>query len=129
MFLIKSNNSSRSFVFSNLRGDEFTFEIDGDMYGAVEVSTYTDQFGLLRLIETCASYDRPWSGSKTWAAVDGNFDVAMSCSALGVVDIVVNIAAYGVAEEWSIQARLETDLGRLAIVANEARMFFKHENA
>tara|TARA_R110001606_G_scaffold388677_1_gene554207 strand:+ start:341 stop:730 length:390 start_codon:yes stop_codon:yes gene_type:complete len=129
MFEICSSSSTRRFVFSDLSKDKFRFELEGDIYAAVDVWSIDGFTTILELFKGCASLDRPWVGSKSWGAIEGDLELFITCTSLGKVHILAKLSRAGIAEEWSAQVMLETEFGQLPSIASDAEAFFGGRDA
>ena len=131
--VIRSNNSDRELVFSNLEGhpgDEyFQVEIRGfELRAKTRVYAYgTDAGSLNEIFQRLGQLDRPWSDAKTWNSLEGEFSLAITCDKLGHVRFKITIQTVdsrGPAEEVYVAAGLTLDLGALPSIAKDAQKFF-----
>jgi len=89
------------------------------------VSVYTDVFGLDNLFQELGSLERPWSGVKGWAGIEGDFSIAAASTSLGEVTFRVSLSVQsGSPEEWRIDMGVTTDFGQLSKIAAMSRAFF-----
>lgn len=64
---------------------------------------------------------RPWPNERCWQSTEGDFTLTVRCSALGAVQFqVVLKGLQGAPEEWQVTAGIESELGQLARIADEA---------
>jgi len=127
MFSIHSVSSSRELIFHSRNGDEFEVELKGGTPIAhLQVSAYTNQFGLDDLMQDLADMKKPWPGSKSWESLEGEFSISAICTTLGqVIFKVVFRNMLGTAEEWRLEFGLEVELGMLKDIGSKSRMFFR----
>ena len=126
MFSIHSTSSDRQLEFSNLRGELFTVVLNSSqLYVAKDISTYTDEFGLLRLFQDLAAQDRPWLAPFSWGSLEGDFKISATCTPLGVVTFQIHlIDQTGAAEMMDLSFSVSSELGQLPRIANAAKSFF-----
>jgi len=116
----------RELVFSNHKGEYFRVEIKGfELTAFTDVWAYTDANGLNQFFHELGCLERPWQGQRTWASIEGEFSISATCTSLGNVTFCVALRGLqGAAEEWSVEAGLETEFGQLAKIAKNAGLFF-----
>lgn len=127
MFAIHSNLSDREVRFFERRGDEFVVEVVGRGVAATQwVSAFTDSKGLARWMEELAANEFPWQGVKSWATLEGEFEISARCTVSGGVTFLVMLSGLpGANEEWRVSAGIESELGQLPSLAQAARHFFE----
>jgi hypothetical protein len=80
-----------------------------------------DVASLVGFFATLAEQQRPWQGALTWASLERDFKLAVTCSALGTIIFSVDLRGLqGAPEEWQIIAGIESELGQLARFAEDA---------
>lgn len=127
MFAIQSNSSDRQVQFLERRDDEFIVEIQGRGVSATQwVSAFSDSKGLARWMEDLAASRLPWKGAKSWATLEGEFEISATCTAGGAVTFTVTLSGLpGSGEEWRVTAGISSELGQLAGLAGAAQQFFE----
>lgn len=127
MFAIRSASSDSEVRFLDRLGDEFVVELQGHGVTATQwVSAFTDPQGLPGWFKDLASCALPWKGVKSWATLEGEFDISATCSPGGSVTFTVSLKGLpGSAEEWCVTAGTSSELGRLTVIAGEAQKFFE----
>ena len=125
-FSITSSTSNEQFIFSERNGEFFDFEVVGeDLRAVIKVSTYTDDLGIFNLFQKVGGYTRPWDGEESWESLEGEFVITLTCNSTGTVIIQVKLTQWNSgSEDWHLTAHLNTELGLLQQVANEASAFF-----
>ncbi|KLD65601.1 DUF6228 family protein [Dyella japonica] len=128
MFSIRSSSSDREVRFLDRRGDEFVVEIEGRGVTATQwVCAFTDPDGLARWMESLATNELPWKGVRSWATLEGEFQISASCSSGGAVTFLVTLSGLpGSSEAWRVSAGVTSELGQLPGLAQAARHFFEH---
>jgi hypothetical protein len=125
-FSITSSSSNEQFIFSERDGEFFNFEVFGESVQASrKVTTYTDEFGISNLFSKLSALNSPWEGSECWKSLEGEFEITVTCNSTGHVTIQVKLTQWNSgSEDWHLTVHLNTELGRLQQVENEARAFF-----
>jgi len=128
MFAIHSNSSDREVRFLDRRGDEFIVELAGRGIAATQwVSAFTDSKGLARWMAELAANELPWKGAKSWATLEGEFQISATCGSSGVVSFLVTLSGLpGSSEEWRVSAGVASELGQLPLLAQAAGHFFDY---
>ncbi|WNL48077.1 DUF6228 family protein [Dyella sp. BiH032] len=126
MFSIHSNSSDREVRFLDRRDDEFIVELVGrGVLATQSVSAFTDPKGLARWMGELAAYELPWNGTKSWATIEGEFQISATCGAGGAVTFLVTLSGLpGSNEEWRVSAGVASELGQLPLLAQAAGHFF-----
>ena len=125
MISIKSNSSNRELRFLSRRGDYISMELLGDPSLSHETYTYTEQAALAKIFEEFASIEKPWSGEKTWASIEDDFSMKITCSNLGQVKFEFKFwQRQGSDEESKTKVNLITELGMLPKISKQANDFF-----
>lgn len=58
--------------------------------------------------------ERPWSGTREWQSIEGDFKLCATCNALGSVVFKVELhGLQGATEKWAVTAGLDYELGQL----------------
>lgn len=129
MFVIHSVSSDRNVRFFDRRGDEFIVELEGRGVAATQwVSAFTDADGLACWMEDLASSGTAWKGTKSWSTLEGEFQITATCSALGAVNFNVTLSGLpGHSEQWRVSAGVDSELGLLPSLAEQARQFFEDQ--
>jgi len=127
MFAIHSNSSDREVRFLCRRGDEFIVELSGRGIAATQwVSAFTDSDGLARWMEELAANELPWNGERSWATLEGEFEISATSTSGGAITFVVTISGLpGSNEEWRVSAGIGSELGQLPALAQDARHSFE----
>ncbi len=125
-FTIHSTSSDRSLTFTNCRGNYFQVDLKGaGVSASVEVYAYTDALGLNNLFQELSAYNKPWTGTKKWESLEGEFSISATCSTLGNVEFRINLKMLpGHPEESAISTGIASELGQLSHIAKEAERFF-----
>jgi len=125
MISIKSNSSDRELRFLSRKGDYIYIELIGNPSLSHSAYTYTDMDRLAKLFEEFAIIDKPWSGKKTWASIEGDFAMEITCSSLGHVQFEFRFRQkQGSDEESTTKVGLVTELGNLPQISKQAKGFF-----
>jgi len=125
MISIKSNTSDREPRFLSRTGDYISIELKGNPSLTHSTYTYTDMDGLAKLFEEFASIEKPWSGKQTWASIEDDFAMEITCSNLGQVQFEFRFRQnQGSDEESTTRAGLVTELGILPQISKQAKGFF-----
>ena len=121
---LRSSNSGRV-VRIAARGELYLVaSLEGPgLSGAVEVWVETGDVARLALFfAELATLEAPWVGARTWGSLEGDFELAATCTNLGAVTFQISMSGQpGGPEEWRLQAGLETELGQLGKFAEEAK--------
>ena len=127
MFCIHSVSSDREIVFSAHKGDYFHVALkDKNISFSVEVWATNDRNGLNNFFQELASLRVPWSGTRSWTSLEGEFNISATCTMLGHIVFTVKLNGQpGETEAWKVQAGLETELGQLEKIAQSANSFFQ----
>jgi len=126
LFSIKSTLSSRELVFSERFDEYFRADIKGDIATSINVYTYTDESGILRLFSELSSLNKPWQGVRIWESSEDDFSISVSCSPLGQVLIEVYLSKSTASpEELTVKMSLVTEFGQLPKIAQDAKAFFE----
>jgi hypothetical protein len=124
-FKIKSVESDLVAILSDIKGDYFKIRIESAiLFAEREVWAYTDSYFFADLLETLASYEKPWKDTKSWESIEGELKVSAECSKLGQVSFSFELSDAGRSEEWVMKTVLVTELGQLPKLAKSARAFF-----
>ncbi len=124
-FVIKSVRSDMALAFTFWEGDYFTVELQGKEVSAIRrVWGYTDCQSLVGLLYHLAQQERGWTDSAEWASIESDFALRFRSDALGHVFVHVEMAHNRGAEDWSVKAEIETELGQLPTLAKNAADFF-----
>lgn len=125
MISIKSNSSDRELRFLSRRGDYISMELLGNPSLSHETYIYTSQDRLAKIFEEFATIYKPWSGEKTWASIEDDFSMKITCSKLGQVIFEFRFRQrQGSDEESTTEANLKTELGILPMISKQAKDFF-----
>jgi hypothetical protein len=123
---LRSSNSSRTLQIA-ARGDSYLVATlaGSALSGAVEVWVATgDVAGLAHFFAELAALEAPWTGTRTWASLEGDLELAVACTSLGAVTFQISMGGMsGASEEWRLQAGLETEFGQLGRLAADAKDF------
>jgi hypothetical protein len=127
LFSIRSVSSNRELVFTSHNGEYFHVELKGiEVSASTDVWATTDSNGLNTFFQEIAGFKNLWKGEKNWASLDGEFEIFAICTTLGHVIFRVKLAGQiGGIEEWKVQVGLDTELGQLEKIAQNAKMFFQ----
>jgi len=132
LLTIHSSNSSRtlrieasasSYLIATLEGHEIT--------GVVQVWAETgDVAGLAIFFGELGRFDAPWKGACSWVSLESDLKVSATCTSLGAVTFLVSMSGLpGAAEEWQLQAGIETEFGQLNRLASEAEALAREQGA
>jgi Family of unknown function (DUF6228) len=123
LLTIHSSNSSRTLRIRAPVNSYLTVALEGhEISGVVQVWAETGEVeGLVKFFGEMGSLEAPWKNARTWETIEGDFKLSATCSALGAVTILVSMSGLpGAAEEWQLQAGIETEFGQLVRLAAEA---------
>lgn len=124
MVSLCSSNSSRVLHIKVREASYLVATLAGPtLSGAVEVWVAPgDVAGFANFFSELAAFDAPWKGSRTWSSLEGDLELAASCTNLGAVIFLVSMSGMsGATEEWRLQAGLETEFGQLQKLAADAK--------
>ena len=112
-FSIKSSCSSRLIKFSPIQYEGFKVELTGPHVSCqADIFPVTDEDGLTDFFTELGLSTTPWQGQRSWSSICDDFCISASCSSLGVVVLDVTIRGQmGGADNWSVNVRIETELG------------------
>lgn len=81
----------------------------------VEVWVETgDATGLLTFLAELGKQGGPWSDTREWQSIEGDFKLSVTCTALGNVIFNVELRGLqGATEEWAVTAGIDYELGQL----------------
>lgn len=124
-FIIKSSISDLALVFSGRRGDYFEVGLRSSHLTVTrDVYVYTDGQGFVEFVRRLAGSGGPWDGAETWESLEGEFKIAATCDPLGQVVFGVTLTHAGLAEEWTVETKLLSELGKLPDLVRAAQTFF-----
>ena len=113
-------------------GSYLTARLEGhEISGSVEVWVETgDVAGLANFFGELGRLDKPWTGALSWGSMESDLTVSATCTSLGAVTFLVNMSGLpGAAEEWRLQAGIETEFGQLSRLAMEAEALAREYGA
>lgn len=126
MFSIESLISNNKIIFDELDGNDCIVKLDGDIITSLELSIFTDPYGISNLFKELSSYEKAWEGQKSWESIERDFLISVSCSKLGKVFINIIMDKWITTEaKWKISIDLVTEMGQLPEVAKSAERFFE----
>lgn len=122
-FEISDTSSSRKLRFSHRRPDYFNVEICGDISGSIKVYSYCPHSDTIdSLFNKLGCIQSPWKGELSWASLEGEFSLKFTCSSVGHVSLVVELASFN--DEFTIRCGLNVELGQLQDISKNAHIFF-----
>ena len=129
-FAIQSTHSDRMLVFSGVEGDYFRVELTGGVNASIRVYGYAPHtHDLAHWFSELGKNSKPWEGDLSWESLEGEFKITAKYASFGQIHIMVSLSDLpGAYEEAYIRAGIETELGQLTIISNEARNFFAKSN-
>jgi len=69
--------------------------------------------------------EKPWPGEKTWASIEDDFSMKITCSKLGQVKFEFKFRLkQGGDEESTTKANIRTEPGMVPIISKQAKDFF-----
>jgi len=116
MIHIRSCSSNRELRISRASDSYLLAELAGFPVSAkVEVWVETgDAAGLQAFLADLGEQGRPWSGTREWQSIEGDFKLSATCTALGNVVFNVELRGLqGATEEWAVSAGIDYELGQL----------------
>lgn len=122
MLSILSTSSDRQFRISRGQGGYFVVEILGHRVTALtEVWIEDDAVHLGRFFVDLGANERPWKGTREWQSLEQDLKFSVTCNALGNVTFHIHLSGMpGTPEEWSVRVGLDTELGQLPRIGEEA---------
>ncbi len=123
LLTIQSSSSSRTLRIHAAVDSYLTVTLEGhEISGVVQVWAETGEVeALAKFFGGMGSLEAPWKSARTWETIEGDFKLTATCSSLGAVTLLVNMSGLpGAAEEWQLQAGIETEFGQLSRLAAEA---------
>lgn len=116
MINIRSCSSNRELRVSRASDSYLLAELAGFPVSAkVEVWVETgDAAALQAFLADLGKQGRPWSGTREWQSIEGDFRLSATCTALG--NVVFNVELHGLQgapEEWAVTAGIDYELGQL----------------
>jgi hypothetical protein len=129
-FSIKSTTSDREICFSKYDGEDFIVEVKGNVSGSTKVYGYAPHTdNLAHWFSELGLHAEGWVETKTWESLEGEFKLSASCSSLGQVHFELSLRMLqGADEEAYIKVGLETELGQIEGISNEASRFFESKS-
>lgn len=102
--------------------DYFIAELRGlNIVAHARVVTYMSH-GLAELFADMATNWKGWNGSKTWASLEGELDLAAEMDKGGHVSLTVRLRE-GAPAAWTVTVELLIEAGQLDTLARSARSF------
>ena len=122
MLCIHSTSSNRELRMSRGQGGYFVVEIAGHRVTALtEIWIEDDAAHLERFFVDLGANERPWKGAREWESLEGDLNFSVTCNALGNVTFAIQLSGMpGAPEEWSVRVGLDTELGQLPRIGEEA---------
>ena len=122
MLSIHSTSSNRELHISRGQGGYVVVEIVGHRVTALtEVWIDDDAAHLGRFFVDLGENERPWKGTREWQSIEGDLKFSVTCNALGNVTFDIHLSGMpGAPEEWSVRVGLDTELGQLQRIGEEA---------
>ena len=125
-FSIKSVRSDAELIFQDYEGDHFNVYLKGTEVSAVlRVWGYTDCQPLVDLLAHLATQQTDWSFPAEWASIESDLSLDFRCDPLGHVVVGVRMRRLRGAEDWELEAEIETELGQLPRIASNTARFFQ----
>ena len=130
MFSIHSVSSDRELSFISFDGEYFQVELSGRGIRATTSVWAGPALGTLDILfQDLAHLNGLWQDKRSWESLDGEFSISATCTPLGHIILTATFAGLpGAPEAWQVQAGLETELGQLKSIAENATRFF-HEGS
>jgi Family of unknown function (DUF6228) len=128
---IHSTSSNRELRISRGDGGYFVVEIVGHRVTALtEVWTDDDAAHLGRFFVDLGNTERPWKSVREWQSLEGDLRFSVTCTSLGNVTFNICLSGMpGAPEEWSVRVGLDTELGQLQRIGDEAEELVKSKDA
>jgi len=124
-FCIKSVDSDLRLVFNNFNGVYFTVHLVSIYLTVVrKVWVFSEPCDFPDLIESLASYEKPWKGVRRWESLEREFMFSATCNIRGNVTFEIELVHYDIAEYWLVKTQLNSEFGQLPNLAKAARSFF-----
>ena len=123
MINIRSCTSNRELRISCASDSYLLAELTGFSVSArVEVWVETgDAAGLQAFLTDLGKQGRPWSGTRDWQSIEGDFRLSATCTPLGNVVFSVELhGLQGATEEWAVTAGIDYELGQLERLFDES---------
>lgn len=125
-FSIKSVRSDAELVFEDYSGDYFNVRLLGtEVSAAIRVWGYTDCEMLVDLLAHLAKQQRDWSFPADWASIESDLVLEFRCDPWGHVLVGVRMRKCRGVEDWKLETEIETELGQLPRIADNAARFFQ----
>ena len=128
---IRSTASNRVLQIGEPSGSFFPVKLTGYSVAAnTQLWSEMDAPELAFFLTNLGEHRVPWKGALTWASLEGDLGLSVTCTALGSVTFQVELRGLpGAPEEWSVQVGIETGLGELERLAIEAKGLVDANNA
>lgn len=123
MISIRSCSSNRELRITYTSDSHLVAELVGFSVSArLEVWLETgDAAGLQAFLVDLGKQGQPWSGTREWESIEGDFRLSVTCTALG--NVIFNLTLRGLqgaTEEWALTAGIDYELGQLEHLAQES---------
>jgi hypothetical protein len=126
--VIRSSRDGVTLTLSNFvpengspTSESFLVEIKSyDVRSEARASTFmTPDLG--EFFASMANEWRGWSGEKTWATLEGEFELAATADSLGHVRLGFFLRPANTGFNWELRGALEREAGQLLTIAHEVR--------
>lgn len=126
-FAIKSTSSNREICFSKFDGEDFYVELKGDINATTKIYEYAPHsYNLSYWFAELGKQVTTWEDTKVWESLEGELKISATCTLLGRIHFLLALRMLPEAdEETFIQVGLESELGQITNISNEARKFFE----
>jgi len=123
---IHSTHSDCELVLNHCRDEQLRVNLKGaGISASAHVSIFTDAGGLNRYFQELGKLERPWPGERSWASIEEDFVLSVTCTSLGIVAFRVELrGAQGAPEGWWVKAGILLELGQLPQIARKSNAFF-----
>jgi hypothetical protein len=124
--IIKSANTGAKLEFSEVENEYFTVTFSGvSLSASHRVWVYTgDCEQLVSLFVEMAENWTGWEGTKSWAAIEGDFSLSCTSDKLGHIALEVELVGRDTPELWSAKFNVEVEAGQLEKIATEVKKLF-----
>ena len=97
----------------------------------IEISTktylYTDGVELANFFKSMASDWKGWTGIKTWASIESDFELEATNNGTNSVDLVFNLRKnLGADDDWALKGRTKIELDVLDKIAGEIERLYQN---
>jgi len=113
-------------VLNHCQDEQLRVNLKGaEISASAHVSIFTDAGDLNRYFQELGKLERPWPGERSWASIEEDFLLSVTCTSLGIVAFRVELrGAQGAPEGWWVKAGILLELGQLPQIARKSNAFF-----